>query len=120
MNDDQLDHRIGEIELELLRDDPAFGGQFAQLDPANRRHDAAVFTLLVSSAVFLTIGLATTSAAAWLIGVVSFVVSFAVDARHERLVQAVRRPTELAHHHRSGGRQRRDRHRVDGGPRLST
>ena len=120
MHDDQLDDRIDEIEQELLRDDPAFGRQFAQLRPANGRHEAAVLTLLVSSAVFLMIGLAATSVAAWLIGVVSFVASFAVDARHERLVQAVRRPTELAHRHRAVGRRRRDRRRVNGRPRVST
>ena len=94
MDLDRLDHRIEKIEHELLRDDPTLGKQFAKLDPANRRHDATVFTLLVSTAVFLTVGLATTSILAWLVGVVSLVAAFSVDTRHERQLRAIRRSTE--------------------------
>lgn len=97
MNIDQIDRRIRKIDHQLVRDDPALGKQFAQLGPVSRRHDAAVFTLLVFSAVFLMIGLATMSVVAWLVGVASFVASFSVDMRYERRLRVIRRSSELSH-----------------------
>ena len=96
MNIDQFDHqhRIDEIERELLRDDPALGKQFARLDQVNRRHDATVFMLIVSSVVFLMIGLVTMSALPWLLGVIGLVASFSVDTRHERELREFRRTRE--------------------------
>lgn len=95
MNVDELDRRIEDIERELLRDDPTLGKQFAKLDPVYRWHDATVFMLLAASAVFLMIGLAAMSIAAWLAGAISVVTAFTVDARHERALRAARRSIEL-------------------------
>ena len=105
MNIDQLDHQIEEIEQELLRDDPTLDRQFAQLDRVNRRQDATVFMLLVSSAVFLVIGVATMSMIAWVVGVVSFVAAFSVDTRDERLLRDSHR-SQLAGTHRLMRRRR--------------
>ncbi|MFP5488408.1 MAG: DUF3040 domain-containing protein [Acidimicrobiia bacterium] len=105
MDVEELDHRIEEIEHELLRDDPTLKERFVTLDPVVRRHDATVSTLLVASTVFLMIGLATTSLVAWLVGAVSFVAAFSVDTRHERRLRALRRSSERAH------RRRPPRHR---------
>ena len=116
MDVDQVERRIKEIEQQLLRDEPELGRQFAKLDSVNRLHETTVFTLLVSSAVFLMIGLATMSVVAWLIGVVSFAGSFAVDARHQRHPRAGRRPDELAHCSRPDKHRPRDGHQVDGSP----
>jgi hypothetical protein len=91
MNINELDTRVDEIERQLLRDDPSLDRQFARLDPANRRHDVTVFAMLVSSAAFLMIGLATMSIVAWLVGVVAFVASLSVDTRLERELRAIRR-----------------------------
>ncbi len=95
MNVDQLDRRIAEIEQELLRTDPTLDQQFAKLDPGDRWHDAAVFTLLAASAVFLMIGLSTMSIVAWFAGATSVIAAFTIDARHEREMRAARRSAEL-------------------------
>ena len=95
MNADALDRRIEEIERQLLRNEPTLGTQFTKRDPVNRRREAIVDTLLVSSFLSLMIGLATMSIIAWLAGAVSLIASFSIDMRHERKSRAIRRASEL-------------------------
>ena len=110
MNADPLDRRIEEIERELLRNEPRLGKPFTKLDPVNRRHEATVDTLLVSSFLFLMIGLATMSIIAWLAGAVSLIASFSIDIRHDSESRAIERASEVGRRRRRpGNRQLRCR-----------
>lgn len=79
--DEQVALTIDELEQDLRRDDPARAGQPNRPQRALTRNDVAVLSLLVAAMVLLAVALATTSAAAWLGGVATYLASFAVHDR---------------------------------------
>jgi hypothetical protein len=105
------DRQIVEIRRISSRPGPAVGDLTPELPRLPRRHDPTVAVLLVSSVVFLVVGVATMSIVAWLAGVVSLVTAFTVDTRHERELRELRRTRELdqlrRHHRKSAPVARR-------------
>lgn len=92
MKNELIELEIHDIECALRRDDPAFVRKFRALDRSDGRHEAAVVSLLVASAVLLAVGLATLAPIAWLTGAVAFVAAALVDARHERRLGMLHEP----------------------------
>ncbi len=79
-----------------------------QLALVPQRPDPTIALLLVSSVVFLVVGMAAASIIAWVAGVVSLATAFSVDTRHERELRDVRLLRERNHlrrRHRIGGVQ---------------
>lgn len=99
MNDDQVSRRIEELERALVRDtieevelglahdDSAFVQRFRALRRAEMATVVAVFLLLASGTVLLTVGFATFSWPAWIAGVVAFLGAFAVDEHHKHALR---------------------------------
>ena len=83
-DDDHVSRAIEEIARALRAEDPSFLGKFGDLDQRPGITVVAVFTLLAASAVFLSVGVATSSAASWYMGVVAYCASFLVDRHHKR------------------------------------
>jgi hypothetical protein len=98
MDDDRVSREIEELERALVRDaideidddldreDPDFVQRMHRLERAEIVNALAVFLLLAVGAVLMTVGLATLSWPAWAAGGLAFVVSFAVDHHHRRMV----------------------------------
>jgi hypothetical protein len=78
---------IGEVERALARDDPAFVRRFHGMCRAETAMVLAVFLLLATGTVLLTVGLATVSWPTWVAGVGAFLASFGVNHRHDRLLE---------------------------------
>ncbi len=98
------DRQIVEVKRISSRPAPNVGGLTPELPRVRRRHDPSVALLLMSSVVFLVVGVATMSIVAWLAGVVSLVAAFSVDTRHERELREFRRsrdPNDLRRDHRN-------------------
>lgn len=91
------DRQIADIRRISSRPAPAVGVLTPELPCVRRRHDPTVALLLVSSVVFLVVGVATVSIVAWLAGVVSLVAALSVDTRHERELRDFRRSREPNH-----------------------
>ena len=79
-----LAEAIDNVELGLLRDEPAFVRRMHRLQRAATLNEVTVVVFLVASAVFLTLALATQSLSAWVAGGLAFVTTFAVDSRYQR------------------------------------
>jgi hypothetical protein len=91
-------HRqIAEIRRISSRPAPNVGVLTPELPRVRRRHDPTVALMLLSSIVFLVVGVATMSIVAWLTGVGSLVAAFSVDTRHERELRDFRRSREPNH-----------------------
>lgn len=97
MHGEELERKIYEIEMELLRADPSLDKRFGLLDPVRRSHEIVVLTLTVLSALLLAVGLIVLSSPAFLAGAACFVAAFVVDSRDERRYrQSVM--TRIQHH----------------------
>lgn len=96
MDDDQVRSAINEIERGLIHDDPAFVGRLQALRRSEIATAIAVFALLASGAVLLTIGFATLSWMAWCAGLLAFAASFAVDEHHKHVFRDAPRRTRRA------------------------
>ncbi|MGH9214444.1 MAG: DUF3040 domain-containing protein [Acidimicrobiales bacterium] len=84
MNDDQISHAIQRIEQGLADDDPSFVQRFRAVRRAEACTVLAVFLLLATGAVLVTVGLAVPSWIAWGAGLLAFAASVAVDEHHKR------------------------------------
>jgi hypothetical protein len=99
MTDDEVRRTIDELERALTRqaieevergladDDPAFVRRVRKHCRIECATALAVFLLLATGAVMLTVGLATPSWPIWMGGIMAFLGSFAVNALHERTLQ---------------------------------
>jgi hypothetical protein len=76
-----------QLERCLTHDDPAMARRFRQLERRHQLNDVAVFCLLVISAVLLAVALVTASWPFWIVGATSFVASFVVDTRYQRMLE---------------------------------
>jgi hypothetical protein len=89
MNDEEVRAEVDQIERALRDEDPAF----VRRVHAVCRHEACtvvtVFLLLAAGAVLLTVGVATVSLIAWLLGLGALVTAVVVDDHHKK---ALRRP----------------------------
>lgn len=74
---------LAAIEHHLADDDPAFLQRFSATWRAEMATAIAVFALLATGVICLTVGLATASWPVWLAGVGAFAASFAVDEHHK-------------------------------------
>jgi Protein of unknown function (DUF3040) len=83
-DDDHVSRAIEEIERALRAEDPSFMRRSRDLDQRPAITVVAVLSLLAASAVLLSVGLATASAAPWYVGVVAYGASFLVDQRFKR------------------------------------
>jgi Protein of unknown function (DUF3040) len=90
MNDDQVSRAIERIEQELVHDDPAFVHRFSAARRAELCTAIAVFVLLASGAVLLTVGLATPSWIAGGAGLLTLVASVLVDEHHKHACRRTR------------------------------
>ena len=97
MHADQLDHQVVRVRRITSRPTSGAGDLTPELAGVPRRYDPTVALLLVSSVVFLVVGIATMWIIAWLAGVVSLVAAFSVDTRHAREGRDRRRSSELDH-----------------------
>jgi DUF3040 family protein len=88
MNDRQVQAAIHDLERRLREDDPEMVRRFHTVQRMELITAIAVMVLLAAGAVFLTVGIATTSPIAWVLGLASLFASIAVDNYHKRTTQA--------------------------------
>jgi Protein of unknown function (DUF3040) len=88
MNDHQVQAAIHDLELRLRQDDPEMVRRFHATQRAEFVATVTVMFLLAAGAVLLTVGIATTSAVAWVLGLAALFASIAVDSRHKRSTAA--------------------------------
>lgn len=81
MDDEHVNRQIDEIERHLRIEDPALVRRVAQRRRREAAQAIAVFTLLASSAVLLTAGLANLSPVVYCAGVAAFLAAFLADRR---------------------------------------
>jgi hypothetical protein len=84
MDDDQVERTIAEVERGLAHDDPALLKRFRAVHRAEIATVIAVFSLLATGTVLLTVGLAIISWPAWVTGILAFAASIAIDEHHKR------------------------------------
>jgi hypothetical protein len=84
-----LRQQIDEIERALRREDPALLKRLRRLQRHDTMYALTVFAFLAGGAVLVTVGLATTTAAVFGIGVAAMLTAGVLDHRYRR---ALRRP----------------------------
>jgi hypothetical protein len=84
MNADQLQRKLDDLELALLREDPTFCRRWTASERSSALQALAVFSLLAAGAVLLATGLAIQSLPTWCAGAAALVVSFGVDCGYQR------------------------------------
>jgi hypothetical protein len=87
MTTDQLNRKLDEIELALLREDPSFCRRWSAWQRSRAVHALAVLLLLVAGAALLTTGLAVQSAPTWWAGAAALVLAFGVDRGYQRALR---------------------------------
>lgn len=80
MSIEHADHEIKQIERRLLVDDPQFVRHMRNLRRREAAHTIIVFVCLAAGAVLFTIGLATLSTVAWLLGAASLMTAVVADS----------------------------------------
>lgn len=78
---------IDEAEQALAHDDPALVKRTRAFYRAEVRTALAVFLLLATGAVLLTVGVSTLSWPAWVAGLVAFLASFAANEHHKHVLR---------------------------------
>lgn len=87
MDHERVSQAVYEIEQGLVHDDPGFVRHFEALHRSEIATVVTVALLLAIGAVFLTLGFATSSLLPWGVGLVAFLLSFAVDEHHKHILR---------------------------------